>query len=111
MILHPDPGYHRGTVTLVRSPHHVAYAMGMVRRRTRRRTMLVAGVAAYAAGRATRGGQDDYEDQPPPAPPPPAPTSAADDQAAEIQRLADLHASGALTDEEFAAAKAKILGI
>ena len=73
--------------------------------------MLVAGGAAYAAGRARGDGQDEYEEQPPPAPPPPAPTSAADDQAAEIQRLADLNASGALTDEEFAAAKAKILGI
>jgi len=30
---------------------------------------------------------------------------------AEVQRLAELHASGALTDEEFAAAKAKALGI
>jgi hypothetical protein len=28
----------------------------------------------------------------------------------ELQQLAQLHASGALTDEEFAAAKAKILG-
>ena len=32
-------------------------------------------------------------------------------QTDQIQRLADLHASGALTDEEFAAAKAKALGI
>ena len=51
-----------------------------------------------------------YEPEAPPAPPPPAPTSG-DDQADEIQRLADLHASGVLTDEEFAAAKAKALGI
>ena len=36
--------------------------------------------------------------------PPPA------DPADEIEHLAQLHASGALTDEEFAAAKAKILG-
>ena len=28
----------------------------------------------------------------------------------QLQQLAELHASGALTDEEFAAAKAKILG-
>ena len=28
----------------------------------------------------------------------------------QLQQLAQLHASGALTDEEFAAAKAKILG-
>jgi hypothetical protein len=34
-----------------------------------------------------------------------------DDQTAGIERLAQLHASGALSDEEFTAAKAKILGI
>ena len=39
------------------------------------------------------------------------PRPAETTQADEIQRLADLHASGALTDEEFAAAKAKALGI
>jgi hypothetical protein len=36
---------------------------------------------------------------------------AADDPMVEIQKLAQLHSAGALTDEEFAAAKAKILGI
>jgi uncharacterized protein HemX len=36
---------------------------------------------------------------------------AEDPTMAQIQRLAELHASGALTDEEFAAAKAKLLGI
>jgi hypothetical protein len=36
--------------------------------------------------------------------PPPA------DPADELEHLAQLHQSGALTDEEFAAAKAKILG-
>ena len=36
--------------------------------------------------------------------PPPA------DPADEIEHLAQLHASGVLTDEEFSAAKAKILG-
>jgi hypothetical protein len=50
-------------------------------------------------------GQDQGQDQdqaqyaPPPA-----------DPADEIEHLAQLHASGALTDEEFAAAKANILG-
>ena len=43
------------------------------------------------------------------APPPPAP--AADDQAAQLQNLAELHSQGVLTDDEFAAAKAKLLGI
>ena len=47
----------------------------------------------------------------PPAPPPPAPTTTGDAQADKIQHLSDLHDSGALTDEEFAAAKAKALGI
>jgi hypothetical protein len=36
--------------------------------------------------------------------PPPA------DPADEIEHLAQLHSSGALTDEEFASAKAKVLG-
>jgi Short C-terminal domain len=35
----------------------------------------------------------------------------AADPNAELQNLANLHAQGVLTDEEFAAAKAKILGI
>jgi len=35
----------------------------------------------------------------------------ASDPNAELQNLANLHAQGVLTDEEFAAAKAKILGI
>jgi membrane protease subunit (stomatin/prohibitin family) len=35
---------------------------------------------------------------------------AADDLAAQIQRLGDLHAAGTLTDDEFAAAKARLLG-
>ena len=34
-----------------------------------------------------------------------------DDANAQLQNLAQLHTQGVLTDEEFAAAKAKILGI
>jgi hypothetical protein len=58
------------------------------------------------------GGQQEYEEAPPaddyqaqaqPVPPPP-------DAADQIEHLAQLHTSGALTDEEFAAAKAKVLG-
>jgi membrane protease subunit (stomatin/prohibitin family) len=41
----------------------------------------------------------------------PAPAPASTDVSAEIQKLADLHASGALTDEEFAAMKKKTLGL
>lgn len=36
---------------------------------------------------------------------------AEDPQMAELQKLAQLHSAGILTDEEFAAAKAKTLGI
>ena len=94
--------------------------MGMVRRRTRRRTMLVAGGVAYAAGRrANQGGEPQDEgnegdeqgyDAPPPAPPAPAAAAPADEETSELERLASLHGSGALSDEEFAAAKAKVLG-
>jgi len=43
--------------------------------------------------------------------PPPPPAPAVDDQTAQIQKLATMHSQGLLTDEEFASAKAKALGI
>ena len=46
---------------------------------------------------------DDQQDQAQYAPPPA-------DPADEIEHLAQLHTSGVLTDEEFTAAKAKIIG-
>ncbi len=48
---------------------------------------------------------------PPPPAPAPAPAAAQPDMAGQLQRLGDLKAQGLLTDEEFAAAKAKLLGI
>jgi Short C-terminal domain len=91
--------------------------MGFVRRRARRRTALVVGGAAYAAGRH-RGRDQGYDDaaydEPSPAPPPAAAAAPADPSASidydELEKLGKLHADGTLTDEEFAAAKAKILG-
>ena len=86
--------------------------MGMVRRRTRRRTALVVGGAAYAAGRS-RGRNQEYDQgyaDPPPAPPPPAEPTEPDPME-QVAELAKLHDAGVLTDEEFAAAKAKALGI
>ena len=86
--------------------------MGMVRRRTRRRTMMVAGGLAYERGR-NQGQQDQYPaeqqyaEPAPPAPPPPAPSVA--DATSELERMAALHESGALSDDEFATAKQKIL--
>jgi hypothetical protein len=47
---------------------------------------------------------------PAPAPAAQAPASGASDRIAQLQQLATLHDSGALTDEEFAAEKAKVLG-
>ena len=44
-----------------------------------------------------------------PAAPAPAPAGAAGDPVAKLKELADLKAAGVLTDEEFAAMKAKIL--
>jgi Short C-terminal domain len=87
--------------------------MGMVRRRTRRRTMMVAGGMAYNRGR-NAGQAEAYQEQPgyeepPPAPPAPAPATV--DTTSEIEKLASLHDSGALSDDEFTAAKKKILGI
>ena len=87
--------------------------MGFVRRRARRRTALVVGGAAYAAGRhrnRNQGNEDDSYDEPPPqAAPAPAQPSASIDYD-ELSKLGKLHADGTLTDEEFAAAKAKVLG-
>ena len=42
--------------------------------------------------------------------PPPPPPPAGDDMIASLERLGALRSQGVLTDEEFAAAKAKLLG-
>jgi hypothetical protein len=53
--------------------------------------------------------QDQYQQAPPPQAPPPAaaPSSSMIDQ---LNQLAALHQQGVLTDDEFAAAKAKLFG-
>jgi len=62
-----------------------------------------------------QGAADAQAQQPVYAPPPPPQYAApvapppADDLTVKLQQLADLHASGVLTDEEFAAAKQKLL--
>jgi hypothetical protein len=45
-----------------------------------------------------------------PAAPAAPPAAGADDTMAQLKQLADMKTSGLLTDEEFAAAKAKLLG-
>ena len=83
--------------------------MGLLRMAAR--TAVVAGTATAVSGRvqrrqAARWDQEDAQQYEQQAPPP-----AEDDQAAQLQNLAELHTQGVLTDEEFAAAKAKLLGI
>jgi putative oligomerization/nucleic acid binding protein len=51
--------------------------------------------------------QDQYQQAPPPQAPPPAASSPMIDQ---LNQLAALHQQGVLTDDEFAAAKAKLFG-
>ena len=63
---------------------------------------LVAGLAVMAAASAGAE-QEAYHEQAAEAPP--------SDSIAELERLARLHESGALTDQEFAAAKARALGL
>jgi Short C-terminal domain len=90
------------------------------RRRTRRRAIIAGAAIAHhedkkageqqqaddqvpADDQQDQAPADDGQDQAQYAPP-------AADPADEIEHLAQLHSSGALSDDEFAAAKAKILG-
>lgn len=86
--------------------------MGLMFRPRRPLMRVAAGAAtatvAYKAGQR-RQQQNEYSDQAP-ATAAPAPAPAAD-STAELERLAKLHESGALTDAEFSAAKSKLLGI
>lgn len=95
--------------------------MGLVRGVAR--TAVVAGTASAVSGRVQRRQQNKWAAQdaaqqpqyaaPPPqqyAPPPPAPESGSDDLVADLQRLQELRERGVITEEEFAAAKAKLLG-
>ena len=99
--------------------------MPFVRRRPLLRMAAVGGVAymgakagsnrAMQAQQAQAGqGQAAQAPQPAPepaaAPPAAAPAPPASDPVAQLQQLAQLHQSGALSDEEFAQAKARILG-
>jgi Short C-terminal domain/Domain of unknwon function (DUF3824) len=102
------------------------------------RTAVIAGTATAVSGRVQRRQAEKYTDRdaqiyadrqqayqqdvqqqqpqyapPPPqqqyAPPPPAPSAGGSDTIEMLKQLGELHASGVLTDEEFAAQKAKVL--
>ena len=91
--------------------------MGLMFRPRRPLMRVAAGAAtatvAYKAGqRRTQQNESADQAQAPEAPPTaPAPAAAPTDSTAELERLAKLHESGALNDEEFAAAKSKLLGL
>jgi hypothetical protein len=83
------------------------------------RTAVVAGTATAVSGRVAHKQNQKYanqaaEQQAAAAPQTvyvEAPAAPADDTTAKLTELANLHAQGILSDEEFAAAKAKALGI
>ena len=84
------------------------------RRRTRRRALIAGAAVAHHRNTKYAEAQQAPADYQEPAPAPPAEPAAyappPADPAAEIEPLAQLHDSGAITDEEFATAKAKVLG-
>jgi hypothetical protein len=77
------------------------------------RTAVVAGTATAVSNRVSRrqalrwAGQDAAAYQPEPQP---APASVPPDPIEQLRQLGELHAQGVLTDDEFAAQKAKLLG-
>jgi hypothetical protein len=88
--------------------------MPLGRRRPIARAAVIGTVAYQGSKRGAEAGENEAQAA---APPPPAaeapPTAAApaDPTVEKIKELAQLHDTGTLTDEEFAAAKAKALGI
>ncbi|MGH3215583.1 MAG: SHOCT domain-containing protein [Trebonia sp.] len=54
--------------------------------------------------------QPSYQQAPPAPEPTPAPAAAASPMIDQLNQLATLHQQGILSDDEFAAAKAKLLG-
>jgi hemolysin activation/secretion protein len=93
--------------------------MGLLRMAAR--TAVVAGTATAVSGRVARrqaarnDQQADAQQQPAQAAPQQAadapPTAPPDETSSHLEQLAKLHSQGVLTDDEFAAAKAKALGI
>jgi len=88
--------------------------MPLGRRRPIARAAAVGTVAYQGSKRGAQAAENETEAAAPPPPPeqaPPPAEASVDPTVEKINQLAELHASGALTDEEFAAAKAKALGI
>lgn len=78
------------------------------------RTAVVAGTAQAVGGRVARRQQQRYaqEDAQQYAPPPAAaPQAPVDPTVAQLQQLSALRDQGILTEDEFAAKKAQVLGL
>ena len=82
------------------------------------RTAVISGTAQVTSNAINRRARLRWDQEsapqeaPPPAPPAPAPAAApagGNQLADQLLRLADLRNAGVLTDEEFAAAKARLL--
>ena len=80
------------------------------------RTAVVAGTATAVSNRVSRRQANKWQQQAPPQyqqpPPPPAPEPAAADSSSlvdELQKLASLKEQGILSEDEFTAAKNKLL--
>jgi hypothetical protein len=85
------------------------------------RTAVIAGTATSVSNRVSRRqanrwaqqeapAQPQYYEPPPQPAPAPAPAAPAADPIEQLTQLADLKERGLLTDAEFAAQKAKLLG-
>jgi Short C-terminal domain len=82
------------------------------------RTAVVAGTATAVSNRVSRRQGQRWAEQDaygagyrePAPPPPPAREAPAADTIEQLKQLGTLHQQGILTDEEFAAQKAKLLG-
>jgi hypothetical protein len=81
------------------------------------RTAVIAGTATSVSNRVSKrqgerwaGQEEQQQAAAPPPPAPAAPAAAASSPIEQLKELGELKAQGILTEEEFAAQKAKLLG-